>query len=121
MELFRYKNKIRINNTIEFREKLIIFTFLFVSLFSSILLNDNIIALKLNNKGGNISIFNNNQISTCKYTGAHPNEISINGERQDEVKSQYFFNETINYTVILKWGSNIITTSCLFSNCINIT
>ena len=119
MELCKCKNKILINK-IEFIDRLIIFSFLFIASFSPILLLDNSIALKIT-KGGDIYIFNNNQISTCKYTGPYPIAIYINGDRQDAVKSQYSFSASIDNVVILNFGSKIITTSCLFSNCTNIT
>ena len=49
-----------------------------------------------------------------------PNEIYINGIKQDKVYNRYTLNETINI-IELKWNHTINTTKSLFRNCYDTT
>ena len=73
------------------------------------------ITLKINGIG-NKNIFGQEFFGSSNY----PNEIYINGEKQDEVKKTYYFNETIN-SVELFWKRTISTCGGMFYGCSDIT
>ena len=50
----------------------------------------------------------------------YPKEIYINGEKQDEIKKTYYFNETIN-SVELFWNRSITYCGGMFYGCSDIT
>ena len=50
----------------------------------------------------------------------YPKEIYINGEKQDEIKKTYYFNETIN-SVELFWNRSITFCGGMFYGCSDIT
>ena len=79
---------------------------------NEIQLNDSTIFLKV--KGpGNITIIS-------PFFETLPNEIYINGIRQNEVINFYYLNESEN-NIILKWKYELNSTNQMFQGCSNIT
>ena len=66
---------------------------------------------------GNKNIFGNDTYFKNIY---YPNEIYINGDKQDIVKKSYNFNETDNF-VELKWKIVINNSNYMFEKCSDIT
>ena len=66
---------------------------------------------------GNKNIFGNDTYFKNIY---YPNEIYINGDKQDIVKKSYNFNETDNF-VELKWNIVINNSNYMFEKCSDIT
>ncbi len=90
-----FENNIQLVNYL-FTIKLFIFMNLLIKILSTtkphfIEFNIANITLKINGIGYK-NIFGQEFFSSSNY----PNEIYINGEKQDEVKKTYYFNETIN-------------------------
>ena len=115
----------------DFIEKLIMnYLFLFMIsyyLIISTLLNDNhkikiiskdsYITIKIKGSGNKRTFGNNNFGTTCYYNIAPlPNEVYINGIKQDDLKTIYNYND-IDNNVTLIWKNNINRTSCMFINC----
>jgi surface protein len=104
------------------------FSFLFLILVVEInqkLFNNHFCFINFNNsfitltiKGiGYKSVFSNNNEFETSY---HPNEVYINGDKQDSVNYSYYLNETYNY-VKLVWYNNIEDPSHMFAGCSDIT
>jgi surface protein len=115
-------NKINRNIT-HFRNYYLIF--LLIDKIALIILNNNFYFLNLNNSFISLTIkgtgykpvfANHREFETHNY----PNETYINGDKQDSVNYNYYFNETYN-NVKLIWYNNIIDPSHMFVGCSDIT
>ena len=104
-----------INNTIINCLIILILLNLFISikaLKEKYNLNDYFITLKIKNKGNNIKILGNENIK--------PNEIYINGEKQNSINCYYDITNE-NSEIKLVWKNLIYSTSNLFYGCSQIT
>jgi len=77
-------------------------------------LNDSFITLTIKGTGYRQMLYEK------KNESYYPNEVYINGDKQDSVNYGYYFNETYNY-VKLVWYSNIEDLSHMFVGCSDIT
>ena len=86
-------------------------------------INGSYIIMKIN-QGNNLILANHQNIKWSlgsQYNNYNdPNEIYINGIKEDEIKNQYLFNETSN-TVILIWNYPITDCHGMFYECKEIT
>ena len=81
------------------------------------LIESDIANITLKIKGiGNKNIFGQEHFGSNNY----PKEIYINGEKQNEIKKTYYFNETIN-SVELFWNRTISFCGGMFYGCSDIT
>ena len=62
------------------------------------------------------NVFNGAFFPDCFPFFSKPNEVYINNIKQDEVLSQYNFNETDNEIVLL-WNETVTRCNCLFLKC----
>ena len=85
------------------------FNYIFLSHLSNI-------TLRINGIGYN-KIFGSKDHFYSQY---YPNEVYINGKKQDKVNYTYYFNDTDNY-VQLKWNLTITNCNYMFEGCHNIT
>ena len=110
------KNKYNIK-LIEGILKYLIVLSIFISSLSNAKRNifsfNNIITLKINNIG-NWSIYYNN-LGKTNFPQI-PDEIYINGNIQNIIRSFHVFNQTEN-TILLIWKDNLNTTASMFYNC----
>ena len=87
--------------------------FITASTFNKFSLCDSNITLRIN-KTGNVKIFGT--LSGCTTYTPYPNEIYINGNLQNEIKSEYNFTESMN-NITLNWYENVNSTACMFYDC----
>ena len=82
----------------------------------------NLIILSNNNKGnGYNNIFTTGTICSDGFNSQnYPNEIYINGKKQNNINYYYYFNDTDNYIELI-WNNSINNCGCMFYDCINIT
>ena len=80
-------------------------------------MNDSFIKLKIKGTGYRYIICPN--IGEFRLSN-YPQEIYINGDKQDSISSTYYFNETYNYVKLI-WNNNINTTGHMFYLCSDIT
>ena len=115
--------KERNNNKIEIYKR-IIFVYIIINLI--ILSSNNItkypnITLKIKGKGYNNIFTSGNHSYLYEFNSSYyPDEIYINGNKQNIVNYSYYFNDTDNYIELI-WNNIIITCACMFYDCINIT
>ena len=123
-----YKKKIKYNKFItqklykEYNKFKLQKLLIILNLFISILSLDDIqyITIKLQfNKTGNVYILGNKDALSEPFY-PDPDEIHINGINQSEIKSNYYFNDTVN-NIKLIWKQAINTTKGLFYDCAFIT
>ena len=69
------------------------------------------INLKINATG------NNKILSDDFFKANRPHEIYLNDSFMDEIKNEYYFNNTEIVTVKIRWNNSIETTENMFSNC----
>ena len=73
------------------------------------------ITLKIKGKG-NKKIFSNIHSLSCSPSFNRPDEVIINGNKQETVKYNYDFNETEN-EIILIWNEPATSCNCMFVQC----
>ena len=107
-------NKIKINNR---------FIIIYIIINLIILSNNNKysnITLKIKGNGYN-NIFTTGTICSDGFKSSnYPNEIYINGKKQNNINYYYYFNDTDNYIELI-WNNSINNCGCMFLDCINIT
>ena len=81
----------------------------------AILLNSSNITIKINNSGTQ-KIFEEINDWYGKTIFTRPDEVYINGIRQNQVQNQYYLNRTENY-IKLVWNNTISNCNCLFKDC----
>ena len=74
------------------------------------------ITLKISGKGNKNILTSDNNFNSSYY----PNIVYINGEQQDTIKNNYYFNQTDNIAVLI-WNNSINYCKCMFSGCSDIT
>ena len=75
------------------------------------------ITLKIKGIGTHFIFGNDNNY---KFTGInYLNEVTINGNKQDTITYNYYFNQTDNFVELI-WDKNINNCSCMFFRCSNI-
>ena len=100
--------------------------FLIIAFFVQIVLpnyNLDIIQLKFSNITLKISGTGNKNILTSDNnfnSSYYPNIVYINGEQQDTIKNNYYFNQTDNIAVLI-WNNSINYCKCMFIGCTDIT
>ena len=107
-------NKIKINNR---------FIIIYIIINLIILSNNNKysnITLKIKGNGYNNIFTNGTMCSPTFNSQNYPNEIYINGKKQNNINYYYYFNDTDNYIELI-WNNNINNCGCMFYDCINIT
>ena len=118
----KMKNKIRKTRTIKTIILMVTITILFIqglpiTSFYSLEYGFSNITLKISGIGEkNIFCSKTNYFNTSYY----PNEIYINGEKQDNIAYNYYFNQSENYVELI-WNNTINCTKYMFYDCKDIT
>ena len=84
----------------------------------NIMVQSSSIKLKIENSGNQIIFFNGSFIWCNPVT--YPDEIKINGEKQIEIKNEYYFEHN-NNVITLTWNNALQSTTCMFNDCTSIT
>ena len=117
----KIKNRILVINNIFLSFSIIILnlfkSILSINKFNSIGLNSSEIKILIKEKGYS-DVFCSR---TCDFEPKYyPDEIYINGIKQDYINSSYYFNET-NNIIKLIWNKTLENSKFMFYNCSNIT
>ena len=122
----KIKNNIIKNNHLSYINYIIIFSFklfILINIFSKMRSSKSYIynfqyskiSLKVKGIGENTILYEN------FYENNYPNNIYINGIKQDDISYKYYFYQTDNF-VEIEWNDSIINTcNDMFYECINIT
>ena len=119
----KIKNKIKEIKSIKIKSIIILFYLLFhisSSELISIEFRSSNITLKIKGTGYRKVLGKKSDDSYYFDSNYYPNEIYINGEKQNNINYTYFFNQTDNF-VLMVWYNNINNCKSMFHSCSDIT